>query len=104
MFVDYIESFEKMLETALADDSVAQARPMSDSEIQYLGAFIKRKKQTRHPAIRAVNKDLQNTILGMISLIQSETEDSSKTHARKLLRRISEVALHMDSVEPRVIH
>jgi len=100
--IEYINSFEKMLETALAKDSVSAARPMSDTEIVWLEATLR--KRSNNNENKALDKDLEHTLLSMIGLIQSESDEKNKMYARKLLRRINEVAINVAEKKARILH
>ena len=101
MQIEYINSFEKMLEVALAEDSVSKARPMSDVEIVWLEASLRKKVKK---SSKAIDKDLEHTLLSMIGLIQSDSGEEDKIYARKLLRRINEVAINLAEKEARILH
>lgn len=104
MNTGYVQSFEQMLEVALAADSVEKARPMTDLEIQYLVATLRKRSMAKDEEKDNMGEDLEQTLFNMIALIRSEPDEEERLRARKLLRRISEVAVNMDSVNPGVIH
>ena len=100
--VEYIESFEQMLQSALAEESVNKARPMTDIEIQCLVIHM-RKGQPQKENFD-IYQDLKKTLFNMIELIKHETNSIQELYARKLLRRIGEVTMNIDTVTPSTLH
>lgn len=102
MRVEYIKSFEQMLDSALAVENVNKARPMTDIEIQCLIAHIKKKQP--HIKKMVILQDLEKTLFSMVELIKHETDAEQATYARKLLRRVGEVAINIDLTVPSILH
>jgi hypothetical protein len=98
----YIKAFEQMLETALAESSIDQARPMTDIEIQCLVAYMRKNPPPKQNT--AVYKDLEATLFNMVELIKQEKDSEQEVYARKLLRRIGEVAMNINTTKPDVLH
>ena len=99
--VEYIESFEQMLETALAEDSINNARPMTDIEIQCLVIHV---RQGQPQENFDIYQDLKKTLFNMIELIKQEKNSVQELYARKLLRRVGEVTMNINTVTPNIVH